>query len=1086
MKQGQKLVSSFAVLTAFTFAQAQVPQAPPFNTNPARELGQTSLTLQSLSPNLVEGREFWQPRGIALDPASGALFVSDTANNRVLVWRNAAGFTNGAFADVVIGQRNMFSTSVGGPGTSFTRGLNGPTGLAVDAQGNLYVVDAGNNRILRYETPLSANPPDPTVIGQPDFNSNQANHGASTAVPDGISTPLVYHNYGNGKNVPLTQALAFDSNGNLWFTDTGNSRVLRFPSAGAGKVSGTADVVLGQASMYSSTTLDQTQYTVTNKAGMRYPMGLGIDPSGRIFVADDINRVLVFAQNPPPVGASALRIMGIVVVPQGGTVPPVNNTGFGGPRGVFFIGNQPAVVDSGNNRILVFAPFDQWAAESANAISPAAQSVIGQPDMNTGASGMTSSSLYGPFAAAGLAGHIYVADTFNNRVVDFPVSSGTAARVLGQINFGYNAPNLIEGREFYLFNGYYTIANAYDVFTDSGGIAIDTKSDPPHLYVADTYNNRILGFRDMRGIRSGATADLVIGQADLFSSLINAPSNDPSQLNDTGLYLPAGVAVDASGNLWVADRGNGRVLRFPKPFDQPAGAQQHANLVLGQRSFTAENTDPSPTNMAAPYGLAFMPEGYLLVSDMVHNRVLLFEPTGADFTSGQAATAHFGQPDFYTTATAKGLPNRMLSPRGIASDGSGRLYVADPGNSRVLVYTNVGATGPNDDPSPALSITNANQYSTLQAPIGVAIQPGSGQIWVVEPGGQNGTARVSQFPEFSQIPPTGGAYANLTMSPINPAVDPLAMAFDGQGTMLVADSANRVEFYYPPLWTTNAANYLPLWGVAATAGQPCCAPGSMATLWPLSSTGVFGSFATAGAGSIPLSTVLSGIQVLVSGDSYPETAAPLYFMSPGQINFQVPQGVPSSGALNVNVVNQSTNQLLASGVLTVAPASPALLTNPSFPTTTKSPNNQPAIQVAALNYETDSSGNTVVSCNGVANAAPASAACPAGVKPVKRGATIVLFLTGQGLVPGMPADGAPAPSTPLWTPLRPSVYLGGSALVPDANVTYTGLAPTLIGVWQINVTVPATTPVGEVPVFVKFNDRASMVSGYPWTVIQVQ
>jgi uncharacterized protein (TIGR03437 family) len=190
--------------------------------------------------------------------------------------------------------------------------------------------------------------------------------------------------------------------------------------------------------------------------------------------------------------------------------------------------------------------------------------------------------------------------------------------------------------------------------------------------------------------------------------------------------------------------------------------------------------------------------------------------------------------------------------------------------------------------------------------------------------------------------------------------------------------------------------------------------------------------------------------------------------------------------LNVNVVNQSTNQLLASGVLTVAPASPALLTNPSFPTTTKSPNNQPAIQVAALNYETDSSGNTVVSCNGVANAAPASAACPAGVKPVKRGATIVLFLTGQGLVPGMPADGAPAPSTPLWTPLRPSVYLGGSTLVPDANVTYTGLAPTLIGVWQINVTVPATTPVGEVPVFVKFNDRASMVSGYPWTVIQVQ
>ena len=47
------------------------------------------------------------------------------------------------------------------------------------------------------------------------------------------------------------------------------------------------------------------------------------------------------------------------------------------------------------------------------------------------------------------------------------------------------------------------------------GVAIDQKSDPPHLYVADTYNNRILGFKDFRTVRPGTRADVVFGQPDM-------------------------------------------------------------------------------------------------------------------------------------------------------------------------------------------------------------------------------------------------------------------------------------------------------------------------------------------------------------------------------------------------------------------------------------------------------------------------------------------------------------------------------------------------------------------------------------------
>ena len=75
----------------------------------------------------------------------------------------------------------------------------------------------------------------------------------------------------------------------------------------------------------------------------------------------------------------------------------------------------------------------------------------------------------------------------------------------------------------------------------------------------------------------------MIGQPDLVTGIINYPTN--GQTTDQGLWSPEGLAVDANGNLYVADACNARVLRFPSPFSQPAGAAQRANLVLGQTSF---------------------------------------------------------------------------------------------------------------------------------------------------------------------------------------------------------------------------------------------------------------------------------------------------------------------------------------------------------------------------------------------------------------------------------------------------------------------------------------------------------------------
>ena len=127
------------------------------NKSPSRALGWPQLAVNNLNPNLVEGRELYAPLGLAIDTTVNppVVYVSDPGNNRVLAWKNASSFSFGATADFVIGQKDFFSTGALGPRTAISSGLNSPTGMTVDKNGNLYVIDAGNNRILRFPTPYN-------------------------------------------------------------------------------------------------------------------------------------------------------------------------------------------------------------------------------------------------------------------------------------------------------------------------------------------------------------------------------------------------------------------------------------------------------------------------------------------------------------------------------------------------------------------------------------------------------------------------------------------------------------------------------------------------------------------------------------------------------------------------------------------------------------------------------------------------------------------------------------------------------------------------------------------------------------------
>ena len=119
-------------------------------------------------------------------------------------------------------------------------------------------------------------------------------------------------------------------------------------------------------------------------------------------------------------------------------------------------------------------------------------------------------------------------------------TSVSASRVLGQRVFNLGAPNLTEGRELFLFNGFTSSGNIAANLSDGGGIAIDNSSNPPHLYISDTFNNRILGYADVRKVRPGDKADIVIGQNDFERTLINAPFNRADSLSNSGCTGPPG------------------------------------------------------------------------------------------------------------------------------------------------------------------------------------------------------------------------------------------------------------------------------------------------------------------------------------------------------------------------------------------------------------------------------------------------------------------------------------------------------------------------------------------------------------------
>jgi uncharacterized protein (TIGR03437 family) len=189
--------------------------------------------------------------------------------------------------------------------------------------------------------------------------------------------------------------------------------------------------------------------------------------------------------------------------------------------------------------------------------------------------------------------------------------------------------------------------------------------------------------------------------------------------------------------------------------------------------------------------------------------------------------------------------------------------------------------------------------------------------------------------------------------------------------------------------------------------------------------------ATLSAASLPLPTTLGSTTVRLNG-----VAAPLFYVSPTQINFQVPWELAGQSQVSVSVTTGTTS------------SPPVSLSLPAF---------SPGI----FTMNSSGAGQGAVVIAGTSSIAAPEGALPAA-HPVDRGDYIAIYCTGLGLVTNRPDSGASGGSDPLaLTITSPTVAIGGL----PTPVLYAGLAPGFVGLYQVNVQVPdQLAPGARVPV----------------------
>ncbi|MEX2117895.1 MAG: NHL repeat-containing protein [Bacteroidota bacterium] len=374
-------------------------------------------------------------------------------------------------------------------------------------------------------------------------------------------------------------------------------------------------------------------------------------------------------------------------------------------------------------------------------IGQSAEAVLGQSDFTSSTlRALGQGSVNKPYGMAiSTTGTLFVVDQggahrilrFDN--VNAKANGANADGVLGQPDFTSGTWNYGLGGSTPSSRG---LESPISIALDAAG----------NLYVADQANSRVLRFNNAASKANGDSADAVLGQADFASKTFGTTQNQ--------FYVLQGVATDASGNLYVADGSNNRVLRFNNAASKTNGA--NADGVLGQATYVTNGTGAGANQMSNPTSVAVDKNGNLYVGDQGNSRVLIFRNAAtkangasADIVLGKAA---FGDGSASTTATAA----TINYPYALAVDESNNLYVADGLFNRVLVFYNAPGKSNGASADAVLGKKDFTSYTVTAGaadnvgqPFGVAVHSLTGKLFV----SCYSNARVLRFQAKSLLHP---------------------------------------------------------------------------------------------------------------------------------------------------------------------------------------------------------------------------------------------------------------------------------------------------------------------------------------------
>lgn len=660
--------------------------------------------------NSATNAELNNPLGVAVDN-TGDLIIADSGNNRVRM----VG-TNGKITTIAGNGTAAYS---GDGGAATNASLSNPCGVAADGWGNLFILDLGNRRIREVNT----NGIITTVAGTGVY-ANDAGTG------DGGLATNAQFSFDTYDVDIFSCGLAADRSGNLYVTDSGwggGSRIRQINLAGlptltvtnisAGNLGNYQVIVSGPSGSVTSSVATLAFAPLVTPPLTNQTVWLGGSATFTATVAGvppfNYQWILNGTSIPGATNAS-YTVTGASTNDSGAYAVTVTNSygstvSASATLNVVTISQQPSLQAVLNNGTAAFsvgvsipgAYTYQWVYNGTN-LPPAITSVA------------TNIALSSPDSVAiDSCGNLFICDAGNRRIREMSTSGGVTT-VAGDGGSGYSGDG-----------------GAATNATISGPVAVAVDL-ADNLYISDQSDNRI------REVGTDGIINTLAGTGGSFYS------GDGGPAVDAGLYTPGGIAVDASGDVFIADMNSYRIRKV--------NLNGIISTVAGNGISSYSGDGGNATNAGFyPQNVAVDLAGNLFITCQYAERIRKVSTNGIISTfAGNGSSGFAGDGSAATSA-------RLYSPGGVAVDAIGDVFIADSGNNRIrevgangliMTVAGSGATGFSGDGGAA---TNA----ALDNPADVALDR-LGNLYIADAG--NNRVREVNF-AGSPVLPMGKATA---------------------------------------------------------------------------------------------------------------------------------------------------------------------------------------------------------------------------------------------------------------------------------------------------------------------------------------